>query len=424
MSVHIVFGKPGSGKSLLGTRQMVLRDLVETRKNVGTNFPIDIGKVNAYLQKRYPDRDFRVCDRLFLIDDDNLRDFFKYRGPANPDDTGVIYHLDEAQIPFNALDWAKQNKSGEREVFHYLTQHRKMGDDVWAYTQSPGNLDKQFRSLAQDFRRCENHRLKKLGVFRGMDKFKCHHFEFEASKKSEAYLVEEYHLDPNGGIASLYDTAKGIGIKGTAADKGARAKGLTIGWGVVGLFLLASLVFVIPWGMGKATQAYLGKPKPIELPSDSKKTAFVDTSKKGTQDLDAGIRPANSLKTNETFTRSPGQMPWSDRDQVRVRGYVRRGNEVSVILTDGRTVTEREFDEGDWIRRGSVRLKGETLYFVTPEPRTPASAVQSASESDSPPENAPTLPEPPSGPESSWETASDGVSRLKQSETLADLIKR
>lgn len=255
MSIHIIFGKPGSGKSRYGT-QKIIDELLESDRHIVTNFPLVMERLNEYLQEAYPARNVACCDRITLLSDDELSRFYQVRGPR---EGGVAYFLDEAQIPFNARDWVKQGANGERPLFAYLTQHRKLGDVVYAFTQHPGNLDKQFRSLAQDFRRLRNDRLLKLGMLRGFDQFVVKHYDVEpASTRAEPYLIEKFKLDPEG-VASCYDTARGIGVRGSKADIGARAKGLTLGWGVAGLVGLASLVFIVPFGFSKLTAAAMSK---------------------------------------------------------------------------------------------------------------------------------------------------------------------
>jgi len=356
MSIHIVYGKPGSGKSRYGVGKLV-EQLVTTDAVIGTNFPLEMPNLNVYLQKRYPNLDIDIFKRIFIIPDDDLRAFFTWVGPSEPDapkgvlvpGRKIIYHIDEAQIPFNAYDSAKQNAGGERPMFNFLTQHRKIPADVWAYTQHYDNLDAQFRRLAQDFRQCVNHRLKKLSIFRGFDKFECHHYEKESRKISDSFYTETYTIDPKG-IGSCYDTARGIGVKGVGADKGSRAKGLTLGWGVLGCFLLAFAVFGVPWGCAQAYKKY-----------GEKKVKAAAEKGVGT------VLPVATEKSEtQTQTILPLVIMQPERENVLwMSGYIVKGNRVQVFLSDGRTLDQSDPSLGT-LYKNSVMVDGKRIYRKPP----------------------------------------------------------
>lgn len=172
MSIHVVLGKPGSGKSLYGTSRGIL-EFKEGTRNIVTNLPLRPDRLNEYLQGKYPTVDCRMVQRLRLLTDDEIPFFWKFRSPedvappelyqlpqeqddkrreammrslnawsktptASDQGKGVMYILDEAHIAFNARKWAQL---GDAALF-YLSQHRKLGDQVWVITQAPGNLDK------------------------------------------------------------------------------------------------------------------------------------------------------------------------------------------------------------------------------------------------------------------------------------------
>lgn len=395
MSIRIVFGKPGAGKSRYATGRLI-EELRETKRNIVTNLPLRLDRLNEYLQQRWPDENIACRDRITLLDDKKLKEFYKERGPG-AGVGGVAYFIDEAQIPFNARDWA----TADRGLFAYLTQHRHQGDDVWALTQAPGNLDKQFRSLAQDFRRLRNDRLVKLGVFRGFDQLRCQHFDVEPSGKAEPYLTEKFQLDPKG-IASCYDTSGGIGLSGGGkADIGARAKGLTIGWGAAGLFLLASLVFLVPWGLGQATKKYLGK---TETKAQSSKEPVPGIP--GTKQGDASRnRPGGPSQPGQLADTTPSPAVW-------VRGFLARGNKVQVLLTDGRMLTETS-KELDRVDRNGATVSGQIIYMAAAKDSPPLPKQSEAPKTE---------PEKEAKPrdEGSWSVI-DGVARLKEPSTLATL---
>lgn len=263
MSIHIILGKPGSGKSLYATSR-VITELVEGNRNVVTNLPLRPDALNEYLNKRYPNVNCRMVERLRILNDDEIREFWKYRGPAMRSDEaaghlelgeaphGVAYFLDEAHIAFNARDWATLG----RGAIHYMSQHRKLGDIVWPITQSPGNLDKQFRSVAEDFTVMRNEYTARFGPFRGRGRFVRKTYLQEPGNNSEPFETATFTLDVKG-VAACYDTAKGIGVHGNKADIGRRAKGIPI-WVVVPAACVVGLMCVaIPYAMGKGASKFI-----------------------------------------------------------------------------------------------------------------------------------------------------------------------
>jgi len=437
--IDFLLGKPRNGKSLRAM-MYIWEELTLGTRFIITNLVLDLDVIQALLIKRgFNGVDVRK--RIRMLDDQQTKNFWLYRAdgmvlerPAGYDDktgpdvdyspvfeTGdvksVFYVIDEVHTHWRARGWA----GTPRHVDFYNSQHGKMGDRVIFITQNSKLVDQNFCRLAQSFGYCRNHRLEKHGRFRGGNKFTMHVYPGPVTHDKEPTLnVETYHLDLE--IAECYDTSAGVGMPGGGkADAGFRVKGIplwTVWAGLAAVLVLAWAFFA--YGLPKMTRGVLARGisgqelmKP-DSPTDFSKFEIVDTPK----------IENNALRSqNPPLTASPGA-PGPDRSQVKVRGYVRKGSEVLVLLSDGRTVTEREFQEGDWIRRGSVRLQGETLYFVQPDPRRlPATPPPASNAADSKPVPSPALPPPPPEPESSWETASDGVSRLRQTETLADLLK-
>lgn len=280
-----------------------------------------------------------------------------------------------------------------RPVFEYLTQHRKLGDEVWAMTQSPGNLDKQFRSLAQDFRKLRNERLIKLGMFRGFDRFTCRHFDVEPSGKQEAYYTERFQLDAEG-IGSCYDTARGIGVQGNKADIGARAKGVTIGWGVAAIVAVCLSVLLVP----KMLAAYFldGKAKPaVQSPSRE-------------------VKPAEPEKVTQA-NGSPESAP-----PLWVVGFLIRGDKVQVALSDGRTLVEGEPGLSR-VDRAGVIYNGKRIFMRPVQPSE--KAVQAQNQQPATIANSAIA----TGPKSrgSWRLDEDGVERLIERDELPSvMVKR
>lgn len=247
MAIHFISGKPGSGKSLYGVH-LLIREIVDGTRNVVTNLPLHPGRLNEYLQLKYPDRDLRLLQRLTVMTELEARQFWQHRGDQTSP-VGVMYQLDELHLFFNARDWMQTG----RACLHYLSQHRKLGDVVVAITQSVPNVDKQFRSVAEDFTVLRNEYLARYGPFRGRGRFvrKTYLSEPTGGSQQEPFETASFALDA-AGIASCYDTAQGIGIHGNAADKGRKPGGWSIWWTIPLGLGLASLAVIIPFFGSKA----------------------------------------------------------------------------------------------------------------------------------------------------------------------------
>jgi len=388
MSIHVILGKPGSGKSLYATAR-VIQELREGQRNIVTNLPLHPGRMNEYLQQKWPDQDCRLVQRLRILTDDELREFWKFRGPDGDEGKqGVAYFLDEAHIAFNAREWATLG----RGALHYLSQHRKLGDIVWPITQAPGNLDKQFRSVAEDFTVLRNEYTAKFGPFRGRGRFVRRTYLAEPSQNAEPFETATFTLDKEG-IASCYDTARGIGVHGNKADIGRRAKGIPI-WTVIpaALALAACCVFV-PLALGRGVSGYMTgtvkKPAPQKPSADLRgvvRTPFgggfpsprgegegasgavpiVENGPVRSQSVADATLPRAASSRDEKSTNEPVA-----RAEIWVLGYVVRGGKVNVLLSDGRTLSEHD-GVLDRVTRNFVETKQGERYWLQRNRSTPA----------------------------------------------------
>jgi len=388
MSIHIILGKPGSGKSFYATRRLI-DELSDTNRNIVTNLPLRLDAINELVQERWPDRDLRTLQRVRLLADDEMRFFWKFRAPADvappvleqwqaeqneqrkavffreldvwaktpttsDNGCGVAYFLDEAHIPFNARAWA----SVASAALFYLSQHRKLGDIVWPITQAPSNLDKQFRSVAEDFTRVRNEYTAKFGVFKGRGRFVRKTYLSEPTGTNvEPFETATFSLD---GMEKCYDTARGIGVHGSKADIGRRAKGINILWVMPAALVLALACVAVPWALGKVGGSYI---------SGKGKSAADETK--------AALEKVPSVSAPAVAPAVPvAQAAPHVAAAVTVRGYVRRGNKVNVLLSDGRVLTENDAELSS-IDRSGVIVAGKRLFMSRAESRpTPAPAKE------------------------------------------------
>jgi len=356
MSIHIITGKPGAGKSLYGVH-MVIKQLRETQRNVVTNLPIDLAKLNQYLNLKFPTENLCAVTRVRILTDDQIRSFWNYRGlsdePKEIDGArglslgeaphGVCYVLDEAHIAFNSRDWATLG----RGAINYMSQHRKLGDIIFPITQAAGNLDKQFRSVAEDYTVMRNEYTAKFGPFRGAGRFVRRSYYGEPQRNSEPFETATFYID-KAGIAGCYDTAKGIGVHGSKADIGSRARGISIYWVFPIVMAIGSLCVFIPWWLGRAAGKYVSGPQEkLKVISQGVKPSVP-------------AQPGEKAQDNKPKPKPPA-----------ITGYMVKGKQAIVVLQDGSVVLDED-GRLSAIRRGRVRLDDE---WVTPTAKPRAAPI-------------------------------------------------
>jgi len=237
--------------------RLLVEELLHGNRTIITNLPVKVGELNAYMQREYPNKTIDVCGRIRIFGEEEMKGFFTIRpigstGPKlltkqqweagqKPDytgiaDHGVMYIVDEVHIGFNARQWAETG----RDVLYYLSQHRKLGDTVVCVTQAVGNVDKQFRSVTQDYTYIRNLSKEKMSKFRLPNLFVRQTFQNPPTGNEVPMETGTFKLDVSG-LAACYDTAQGVGIHGKAgADITERKTGLP--WWV---FVIAVVIAVI-----------------------------------------------------------------------------------------------------------------------------------------------------------------------------------
>lgn len=431
MAINFLGGKPRGGKSYRAV-DFLINDLRFTKKNPVTNLALDLDEIQYLMNEE--GRDVDVFARVTLLDTEQVAEFFRHRGsglvldyrylpgkvdkegkpiidPKEPIDIGptlkhpvcsqgVVYYLDELHIYFNSRKW---KETGDVTLW-YLSQHAKLGDDVWCITQSIANVDKQFRSVAQEFHYVRNFSKEKFGMFKMGDHFEERVFMQPASGNDTPSTIEKFTLSKK--VAKCYHTSGGVGVPaGGVADIGRKAKGVPI-WSL--WIVLALGVGVIWWsskfvprllegGLGMATKSGAAIVAPsapaVSVPSmPAVPVADLSPSSRGGVRL-GGLRQSEAV----TVTGVVGS---------RVRGRL------SVLLSDGRVYDEQAGVSIKVDRVGAV-IDGERFYFAKPGP---GRALDAPPALETRPEGrervSEAVPVAPSQSSSAWRLDSDGVQRL------------
>lgn len=245
-SVQFIGGKPGGGKTALAV-SILLRELRTSKRVIVTNVALNIGEIAAYFDREgWSYQAEWLADRIIILSEEQLVEFYRYRKPGEKlpmvagvkagqqqadystvRDCGVLYVLDEVHIAFNSRRWQDTGPA----VIYYLSQHRKLGDDVILISQSIQNVDKQMRSMAQDFTYVRNLSKEQHGLFRLPAMFIRRVFlELPTGPNVKPIQTGTFKLDLNG-VAKCYNTAAGVGIVGqSGADTKDKPKGLHWAW--------------------------------------------------------------------------------------------------------------------------------------------------------------------------------------------------
>jgi len=248
----IVVGKTGSGKSLFAMHWLI-KELRSTNRQIITTLAVDLEELKKYCDERYEKEDIDVHNRVRQVEKEELRTFWRCRGYRLPareaiilcrfgdgeawgrSNAGVCYILDEAQTAFGAREWAKTGT----ELTEYITQHRKLSDDVMVIAPACALLDKQFRILAHECVVLENLYQKVFRGFKPPQQIRWHSYQNAPPVPGEEPQASgKIYIEPKA-LAKCYNTAAGMGIVGGAgADKGRKVRGIPWYW----------LILAIPLG--------------------------------------------------------------------------------------------------------------------------------------------------------------------------------
>jgi hypothetical protein len=380
---------------------MLVDELLRTKRMVATNLALRLPELQVWFDKHHPDKGVILQDqwvlsrdelggeslrlvrgRVRILSEKEVTEFYRYRQRGSEpvkrleydkplkgqkgdkdyspvcldfapwcaggefDGEGVCYFLDELQLVYNCRNYA----SAPVEFPFYLSQHRKINDDIFVLTQQPQNVDKMFRSFAQQFLYINNLGKRRVGMFRLPAAFRWCAYEEMKTGTVPYSFAGWFRRDPE--LSECYNTAAGIGIVASRADKGDRAKGIPWQVAVAIPLALFALLFLTPvWG-----KMFVGK-----LGGGAIKT--VKTFKPGVVRGagSAPLRPGEALGGAVAaygglpgVSGQRGPLPGSgvihvrdaveakapsnsvEQDGVYYEGYAVEGTNLMVMLSDGR----------------------------------------------------------------------------------------
>ena len=284
--ITFIIAPIGGGKSLYSTRAICL-ELQRTDRMIVTNVPIFTGEAREGMMTieewahEYVDRPVDLRKRFRLLNREEVFEFWRHlpgrtlenvtraRPEAEPEtvpdldsrqgDGGCLFVIDEVHLYFAARDWTRIGNKVEA----YMSQLRKLNDDLFLVSQHPEKVDKNFRRNATEWIYLENMGKKRL--FAGVTlprRFRFHIYSqmpLRNDKPSQSGWLQledkEFHR--------VYDTMAGVGLSGKLNPESQRNKGRHwIIW-VVLLLVLGGVGYSIPHFLsffaGKGVAAMIGQ---------------------------------------------------------------------------------------------------------------------------------------------------------------------
>lgn len=401
----------------------VVDELRLTDRKIVTNLSLKLPELCEYLHKTYGDT-FNAASRIRILSEEETYSFWLYfdkdteggklisrrkmtferdgrRFSTDEVDYSprshcrVLYVIDEVHKFFSARSWASNGSDG----FYYASEHRKFGDDVILITQFIGNVDKQLRSVAQDYTYVRNFKKERYGWFTSFPFMSRSTYSEPFTGGQIAMETKRYRVDTKG-IGSCYDTASGVGVVGrSGADIGQRAKGIPI----VFLFLLAALIpvaifFGWSWfcrhGMPALAKKWtpevsglLPAKKPISTPlgDDRPEAAALRRAARVGEPVQIvpngqGSGPVLLHPLPQSAFRGDGSDLLAEPQELGMSGYMSdlHGGHI-VTLTDGRVLRTSDGSVQFLTPFGCV-VGGQQIKIVKPMPairREPANVVRS-----------------------------------------------
>ena len=353
--ISYLYGLPGAGKGAVSMAKII--ECLRTEScPIVTNLPVklqpwvrrevtragvkyvpQIGLISYLLQQF--GKTFDVEKRLLILDDDQAKEFFRYRGPnreplpAKRDVKGklveyetsgafasgpVFYLIDEAWKFWNSRNWQETGFA----VQFYVAQHRHFGDTVWIVSQHPKQVETIIRQVVQDYHEVTNFGNRMLSLFRMPDKVVVNVYpEMPTSTTPCMQPGKPFSLDKKG-VCQCYDTSAGVGLGGGGgADGNTKKKGLPFWVLIVLVLLVIAALSQVPRVIGYFTSSALAKVTGASVPS-----AHVVTNAPPKDQTFAA--PAAAAQISKEITPSS--------PDLYCRGYSRVGPDIWAFMSDGR----------------------------------------------------------------------------------------
>jgi len=387
--ITCITGKPGDGKSLFAAREL-LEVLIKTDKFVVTNLPLRLGNLQEFVSKRIKGP-FDIDSRVKVIDDAEVYEFYRHRSgdlvlPWSPDKEAgeiaakrlprpefiekmketfsmireneayqkpCVYIIDEAHNFFSSRDWATNG----RGLLYYASQHRHLHDEIYLITQVLDNVDKQLRGLISETHQVRNQLRRRIGPVRMRPVFRLKsYYGVPSGLTAKPFAETTFDLDLVG-VANCYNTVGALGVHKNAEEK--KNKGI-LPWWTLPIGGIAVVVAIIGAFVGLPMMGGRLAAKSVSAISPQVSIREGERAEEKPQLIQYAVQSQGFRHEREPKRYEREGVPEIPVDEIYVKGWLQKGPRISVILSNGETVTE-ELEEVERINRNAVKVRGKWI---------------------------------------------------------------
>lgn len=378
---YCLVGAKGGGKSY-GALEMIKDELRLTDRLIMTNLPINFGRLQRWVDSQGWSKVVDVAMRIVRLTDQQVTEWFLWHrggriakfqtvarageGTLEADyseragDGGIFFVIDEAHIPFPSDKWA----AVARQCSFYATQERKLLDDTVFCTQCPDQLAKPLRQLMQEWVESRNMNKEPILGLRFPRRFRWR-ATLRQPDGREQTAISHRIVKMDVELAGCYDTLAGVGIVGRGdpnQERGARGIRWQIGLMLACMAILCVILgvwFGGRWGFLAVQKGVVGMVG-LDIKDGKVSSSIVEATgfgvvapeiktamEQGLGNVRGEVQRVSSpsFASNETMRVIQGRVVMGSSaslEPVTVNGWRLQGNRVTVYLSDGRVITERD----------------------------------------------------------------------------------
>jgi len=372
--LRFITGKTGGGKSKLAVA-MLIDELRYTDRMIFTNLAVELhpwifnGKPMLgllHILEREFGETYDAPRRIVFLEQNEIAEFYRHRARRTEDSVerfivddhedglfhadrtvpGAAYFIDEAHENFPQSEWAKIGK----KTMSWASQNRRAGDDGWMMTQEAELVAKPFRRQSLECYWMINHAYFALGPFKRPDVITYQlHITTPPSAGSPPLRSSKIHYRADL-LHHCYNTAKGAGVAGKAADVGSKVRGLPF-WALpIGILSLAAVFLLGIKGCQKGVRAFVEqgsgiRPSGLAAPVGSNAVAPIGSHSTVVEQLRSSVTMSAPARVAELGVKKTGK---SDIPQSPywVVGYATGINGKLFMLSDGTSFYAKQWTEG------------------------------------------------------------------------------
>lgn len=243
--INAIVGRPGGGKTYESVRYHILPSILDDKRKVVTNIPVNKEHIKRIHGAEYADL-VEVIEgnfsnfgqqRPFSL----VTDFTNHNEWKNEKGQGVLFVIDEAHLSLG--------RDAKKETLEYLSMHRHYGHDLLLLTQNERKLNRDVKDMVEVAYRCT-----KMAAYGDKDKYIRKTF-FGLGDTRNATHTENRQYDKEYFPYYQSHTASNNAVQ-EATAKGTLAKLNPYKKVTYGFFAVGILIMISPWLTGSDEDAH------------------------------------------------------------------------------------------------------------------------------------------------------------------------